>query len=169
MFISTAWAQAAGAEGGAGGLLGFLPLILIFVIFYFLLIRPQQKKQKQHQTKIAAVRRGDKVLTGGGIFGTVTKVIDDNELEVEIGKDMKVKVAKAMLADVLSKTEPASGGAAANDAGEKKGGLLASLMGGGAKPADAGKDAGGKPGKDTGKDTGEGTDQDAQDAKDSKS
>jgi preprotein translocase subunit YajC len=109
MFISTAWAQAAG--GGAGGLLGglggFLPIVLIFVVFYFLLIRPQQKRAKQHREMLSAVRRGDRVLTGGGLYGTVTKVVNDNELVVQIAEAVKVRVARATIAEVISKTEPA--------------------------------------------------------------
>ena len=109
MFISPAWAQGAAGGGGMELIGSFLPLILIFAIFYFLLIRPQQKKQKEHQAKLTAVRRGDRVLTGGGIYGTVTKVLD-NELQVEIADGLKVKVATPTLMDVLSKTEPAKSG-----------------------------------------------------------
>lgn len=106
MFISPAWAQGAPGGGGMELLGSFLPLILIFAIFYFLLIRPQQKKQKEHQAKIKAVRRGDRVLTGGGIYGQVTKVMDDNEVQVEIADGIKVRVAAATLIDVISKSEP---------------------------------------------------------------
>lgn len=105
-FISPAFAQAAGDGGGASGLEAMFPLILIFVVFYFLLIRPQQKKAKQHKAMLAAVRRGDKVVTGGGIMGTVTKVIDDTEITVEIAGGVKVRVERGLLATVLSKTEP---------------------------------------------------------------
>ena len=146
MFISTAWAQTGAGDAGAGGMLSaFLPLILIFVIFYFLLIRPQQKRQKQHQNKLQAIRRGDKVLTGGGVFGTVSKVVDDNELQVEIAEGVKVRVARSMVADVISKTEPANGDAKPANDGEKKGGLLGGLLGGGSKGDDA-KGAGAKKG-----------------------
>ena len=139
MLLSTAWAQTGGGDGGSA-LVGFLPLILIFVIFYFLLIRPQQKRQKQHQQKLQAIRRGDKVLTGGGVFGSVTKVVDDNELQVEIAEGVKVRVSRSMIADVISKTEPASGDAKpANDASEKKGSFLGGLLGGG-KPAESAND-----------------------------
>ena len=86
----------------------FLPLILIFAIMYFLLIRPQQKKAKQHQAMVSAVRRGDQVITQGGLIGKVTKVKDDNEVEVEIAKDVKVRVVKSTLTNVVSKTEPAT-------------------------------------------------------------
>ncbi len=91
-----------------GALGQFLPLILIFAIMYFLLIRPQQKKVKDHQAMVSAVRRGDQVITQGGLIGKVTKVKDDNEVEVEIAKDVKVRVVKSTLTNVVSKTEPAT-------------------------------------------------------------
>ena len=86
----------------------FVPLILIFAIMYFLLIRPQQKKVKQHQAMVGAVRRGDQVVTQGGLSGKVTKVKEDNELEVEVADGVKVRVVQSTLADVRSKTEPAN-------------------------------------------------------------
>ena len=86
----------------------FVPLILIFAIMYFLLIRPQQKKVKQHQAMVGAVRRGDQVVTQGGLIGKVTKVKEDNELEVEIADGVKVRVVQSTLADVRIKTEPAN-------------------------------------------------------------
>ena len=86
----------------------FVPLILIFAIMYFLLIRPQQKKVKEHQAMVGAVRRGDQVVTQGGLIGNVTKVKEDNELEVEIAEGVKVRVVQSTLADVRSKTEPAN-------------------------------------------------------------
>ncbi|CUK02457.1 preprotein translocase subunit YajC [Shimia thalassica] len=86
----------------------FLPLILIFAIMYFLLIRPQQKKVKEHQGMVDALRRGDQVVTQGGVIGKVSKVKEDNEIEVEIADGVKVRVVKATIAQVLSKTEPAS-------------------------------------------------------------
>ena len=85
----------------------FMPLILIFAIMYFLLIRPQQKKVKEHQAMVAAVRRGDEVVTQGGLIGKVSKVKDgENELEVEIADGVKVRVVQNTSADVKSKTEP---------------------------------------------------------------
>ena len=105
MFVSPAYAQAA-EGGGGGGLEAFLPLILIFVVFYFLLIRPQQKKMKEHKAMLGAVRRGDKVVTGGGIIGTITKVIDENEVTVEIADGVKVRVQRGLISSVLSKTQP---------------------------------------------------------------
>ncbi len=106
MFISPAFAQAAGGAQGAGGLEALFPLILIFVVFYFLLIRPQQKKAKEHKGMLEAIRRGDKIVTGGGIIGTVSKVIDDNTVSVEIADGIKVKVQRSLISGVLSKTEP---------------------------------------------------------------
>lgn len=139
MLISPAYAQAAGGAGG-GGIEAFLPLILIFVIFYFLLIRPQQKKMKEHKGMLESVRRGDKVVTGGGIIGTVTKVNEGDEVVVEIAEGIKVKVRKSTLASVESKSEPqadgdkkADKGDAANDDGGKKAGGLRGLLGGGKK------------------------------------
>ena len=107
MFVSPAFAQA--GDNGGSGFEALLPLVLIFVVFYFLLIRPQQKKQKHHKEMLTAIRRGDRVVTGGGIVGTVTKVIDDKELAVEITDGVKVRVQRALVASVISKTEPVQG------------------------------------------------------------
>ena len=85
----------------------FVPLILIFAIMYFLLIRPQQKKVKEHQAMVAALRRGDQVVTQGGIVGKVAKVKEDGELEIEIAEGVKVRVIQHTIASVVSKTEPA--------------------------------------------------------------
>ena len=104
MFVSPAYAQAAGGAGG--GFEAFLPLILIFIVFYFLLIRPQQKKMKEQKAMLGAIRRGDKVVTGGGIIGTVSKVIDNEEITVEIADGVKVRVMRALISTVRSKTEP---------------------------------------------------------------
>ena len=93
--------------GFAGGLGGFMPLILIFGIMYFLMIRPQQKKVKQHQAMVAAVRKGDQIVTAGGLIGKITKVNADNEVEVEISSGVKVKVVQHTISQVLNKTEPA--------------------------------------------------------------
>ena len=98
MLITPAFAQSGGfAEGG----LGLMPIILVMIIFYFLLIRPQQKRAKQHKEMLAAVRRGDKIVTNGGITGTVIKALEDSDtIEVEIAKDVKVNVVRAMIADM---------------------------------------------------------------------
>ncbi|TVP72284.1 MAG: preprotein translocase subunit YajC [Rhodobacteraceae bacterium] len=105
MFVTPAYAQDAGA---AGGLISIIPFVLIFVIMYFLLIRPQQKKMKEHQAMVSALRRGDQVVTQGGIVGKVVKVKEDGEIEVEIAEGVKVRVIKSTVATVLSKTEPAT-------------------------------------------------------------
>ena len=89
------------------GLESFIPIILIFVIMYFLLIRPQQKKIKEHKNMVDNLRRGDQVLTQGGITGKITKVKEGEEIEVELAKDVKVSVIRSTIVNVLSKTEPA--------------------------------------------------------------
>ena len=89
------------------GLESFIPIILIFVIMYFLLIRPQQKKIKEHKSMVDNLRRGDQVLTQGGIIGKITKVKEGEEIEVELAKDIKVSVIRSTIVNVLSKTEPA--------------------------------------------------------------
>lgn len=104
MFATPAYAQAAGGAGAA--ITSFIPLILIFAIMYFLLIRPQQKKVKEHQKMVAALRRGDQVVTQGGIIGKVSKVKDDGEVEVELAEGVRVRVVKNTIAQVLSRTEP---------------------------------------------------------------
>jgi preprotein translocase subunit YajC len=133
MLISQAFAQEAAAGGGPDLFVQLLPLILIFVVFYFLLIRPQQKKMKDHRAMLSAVRRGDRVVTGGGIIGQVVKATDD-ELTVEIAEGVRVKTLRSTLSHVLSKPEPArsrgdGGGDArpANDGGSGGGGLLGGL------------------------------------------
>ncbi|MCH1413313.1 preprotein translocase subunit YajC [Paracoccaceae bacterium] len=88
------------------GFQDFIPLILIFAIMYFLLIRPQQKKVKEHQNMVASLRRGDQVVTQGGLIGKVTKVKEENEIEVEVADGVKVRVLQNTIAQVLSKTEP---------------------------------------------------------------
>jgi len=87
----------------------FIPLILIFAIMYFLLIRPQQKKVKEHKAMVEALRRGDQVVTQGGVIGKVVKVKDEDEVDVEIAQGVKVRVVKSTITQVLSKTEPAEG------------------------------------------------------------
>jgi preprotein translocase subunit YajC len=118
MFVSPAFAQAAAPAGDAAGALqSFAPLILIFVVFYFLLIRPQQKRAKQHKETLSQLRRGDRVVTAGGIIGTVNKLVSDTEVVVEIAEGVRVRVLRATIGEVLSKTEPVA--AAAKDEPEK--------------------------------------------------
>jgi preprotein translocase subunit YajC len=150
MFVSPAYAQAAGGGGDTFSLVSILPLILIFVVFYFLLIRPQQKKMKDHKSMIEGVRRGDRVVTNGGIIGTVTKVTNDRELTLEIAEGVRVRAVRGMIAEVLQKTEPAEAKdskkaepvESANDyykiLGLKKGASLADIEAAyNAKPGDA--------------------------------
>ena len=131
MFISPAYAQAIGGDGGGGFIGSLMPLILIFVVFWFLLIRPQQQKAKRHRAMLDAIRRGDKVVMGGGIMGKVTKVVDAEEVMVEISKDVKVRVQRALIATVIVKTEP-GGKKAAKEAPQVQGGgsFLGNLFGG---------------------------------------
>ena len=106
MFITPAYAQAAGAPG-AGDFIGMiLPLVLIMGVFYFLLIRPQQRKMREHQEMLKKVGKGDTVITTGGLIGKVLKVVDDNELQVEVGENVKVRVLRTGIADVRAKGEP---------------------------------------------------------------
>jgi preprotein translocase subunit YajC len=141
MFITEAWAQGTGGAGGSDFLVQLFPLVLIFIVFYFLLIRPQQSKMKQQKAMLSGVKRGDRVVTGGGIIGLVTKVIGENELQVELAEGMRVRVIKTTITDILTRGESVRGSkdseedekpmlpaAAAAPAGERKG-LLAGLFG----------------------------------------
>ncbi len=105
MFISPAFAQATGT-GGGDILSSLAPIIILIVIFWFLIFRPQQKRAKAHQAMLGAVVRGDTVVTNGGLVGKVTKVVDGDDLEVEISKGVKVKVVRTMITDVRSKPTP---------------------------------------------------------------
>ncbi len=98
--INVAYAMAPGQAGGQAGFASFIPLVLMFVIFYFLLIRPQQKKAKEHQAMIGNLKKGDKVVTSGGIHGTVTKV-DDSVVTMEIADKVKIKVTRANIAVLM--------------------------------------------------------------------
>ena len=107
MLISPAYAQAAGG-GGSDMLVQIAPLALIFVVFYFFLIRPQQQKAKQQRSMLDAIRRGDKVVTGGGFIGTVAKVENNDEVLVDIAENVRVRVVRSTIAQVLARTEPAA-------------------------------------------------------------
>jgi len=106
MFITPAYAQAASTSNPAFDPSFFLPIALILVVFYFLTIRPQQKKMKEHRDMVASLRRGHKIVTSGGIIGTIHKVVSDNELLVEIAEGVKVRLSRAHVAEVLTKPEP---------------------------------------------------------------
>ncbi|PSJ65658.1 preprotein translocase subunit YajC [Kumtagia ephedrae] len=103
MIVTPAYAQGVGA--GPDMFISILPFVLIFVIMYFLIIRPQRTQLKKRNEMLAAIRRGDTVVTGGGFVGKVTKVIDDNELEIDLG-GMKVTALRSTIADVRVKGEP---------------------------------------------------------------
>ena len=105
MLISPAYAQA--ASDGMSSIINFAPLVLIFVVFYFMMIRPQQQRQKQHKTMLEALRRGDKVVTAGGIIGTVAKVVSDTEVALDIAENVRVRVVRSTISQVLAKPEPA--------------------------------------------------------------
>ncbi|MAY62004.1 MAG: preprotein translocase subunit YajC [Rhizobiales bacterium] len=106
MFITPAFAQTPGAAGGGDIIMSILPFLLIFVIMYFLIIRPQRTQMKKREEMLKNVRRGDQVVTGGGFIGKVTKVFDNDELEIEIAEGVKVRSVRNLLADVRSKSEP---------------------------------------------------------------
>jgi preprotein translocase subunit YajC len=115
MFITPAFAQNAVAAGEPNMLTSLIPFILIFVIFYFLLIRPQQKRLKEHQLMVTNLRRGDRVVTGGGIIGSVSRIIDENEVALDIADGVTVNVIRSTISSVLSKPTPASKSETAND------------------------------------------------------
>ncbi len=106
MFITPAYAQA-GGPGGPDFLISLLPFVAIFAIMYFLIIRPQRNRMKQHQELISNLRRGDTIVTTGGLIGKVSKVVDDGELQVELADGVKVRLVRSMVQEVRSKTEPA--------------------------------------------------------------
>lgn len=117
--ISPAYAEGAMGFGGFD-FTSILPLVLIFAVFYFFLIRPQQKKAQQQRDLLSALRRGDRIVTSGGLIGIISKVVNDQELQVEIAEGVRVRVARAMVADLLSKTEPISDNVEEKDFTETK-------------------------------------------------
>jgi preprotein translocase subunit YajC len=111
MLISAAYAQGTGITGifdNQGALIQFLPLVLIFVVFYFLLIRPQQRKAKDHRVMLDALRRGDRVVTGGGIIGTVARADNPEEVTVDIAEGVRIRVVRSTITSVLAKPDPAA-------------------------------------------------------------
>jgi len=106
MFITPAYAQSTGVFG-TGDIFGMiLPLVMIMVVFWFLLIRPQQRKMKEHQELLKKISRGDTVISNGGLIGKVVKIVDDNELQVEVGENVKVRMLRSAVSDVRAKGEP---------------------------------------------------------------
>jgi preprotein translocase subunit YajC len=123
MLISAAYAQGTGITGifdNQSALIQFLPLVLIFVVFYFLLIRPQQRKAKDHKTMLDALRRGDRVVTGGGIIGTVARVENPEEVTVDIADGVRVRVLRSTITSVLAKPDPAAAREAAKQREEAR-------------------------------------------------
>ncbi|MBE1236886.1 preprotein translocase subunit YajC [Phaeovibrio sulfidiphilus] len=113
MLISDAYAQAADGAGAGflgGGFESFVPLLLIVVVFYFLLIRPQQKRMKEHKAMLASIKRKDRIVTGGGVVGTVIKVENEAELLVEVAENVRVRVMRDMVATVLTHGDGAAAG-----------------------------------------------------------
>ncbi|MCW5691264.1 MAG: preprotein translocase subunit YajC [Pseudolabrys sp.] len=106
MFSTSAFAQSLGGGGEGGMLMSLLPFVLIFVIMYFLILRPQQKRVKAHQELVKNVRRGDTVVTNGGLVGKVTKVVDDEQIEIEIADNVRIRQVRGMITDVRAKGEP---------------------------------------------------------------
>jgi len=122
MLISAAYAQTTGIGilDNQGALIQFLPIVLIFVVFYFLLIRPQQRKAKDHKTMLDALRRGDRVVTGGGIIGTVARVESPEEVTVDIADGVRVRVLRGTISSVLAKPDPAAAREAAKQREEAR-------------------------------------------------
>lgn len=134
MFATPAFAQTT-QGGGAGDLLSFVPLLAIFAIMYFMVMRPQQQRAKRLREKIAAIRRGDTVVTNGGLIGKVARVTDD-EVQLDVGENVRVRVVRSMVADVRSKSEPV-----ANDADDKGAGAARTARKGRAPKAGAAEKA----------------------------
>ena len=123
MLISAAYAQGTGISGifdNQGALIQFLPLVLIFVVFYFLLIRPQQRKAKDQKSMLDALRRGDRVVTGGGIIGTVARVENPEEVTVDIAEGVRVRVLRSTISSVLAKPDPTAAREAAKQREEAR-------------------------------------------------
>jgi preprotein translocase subunit YajC len=106
MFITPAYAQSGAGGGGLEMISSFVPIILLIAIFWFLIFRPQQKRMKEHKAMLGAIKRGDTVVTSGGVVGKVIKAVENEDLELEIAQGVKVKVVRAMIADVRTKAEP---------------------------------------------------------------
>ena len=113
--VEFAYAQAAQGATGPGPLMTMFPFIIILVIMYFMVFRPQQKKQKEHRAMLEALRRGDRIVTGGGFFGTISKVTSPEEVEVDLAPNVRVRVLRATISSVLSKPDPAAAREAAKE------------------------------------------------------
>ena len=121
MFVTEAFAQSAPVGPGAGDMIGFIvPMIAIMGVFYFFMIRPQQQKAKEHQKMMMQVTRGDTIVTNGGLIGKVIRVVDDNELLVEVGENVRVRVLRQAVSDLRAKGEPMTPDVAADKPAKKK-------------------------------------------------
>lgn len=114
MWITPAYAQTAAADNALQTYVQFLPFVAIIAIMYFLMVRPQQKRVKQHQEMVKSLRRGDNVVTSGGIVGKVTKLVDDDQIEIEIAQGVRVRQMRSMVSEVRAKGEPVQDDAAAS-------------------------------------------------------
>ena len=116
MWITPAYAQAAsgGIAGGFGEYIQFFPIVAVIAIMYMLMIRPQQKRVKQHQEMVKNLRKGDSVVTSGGVVGRVTKLVDDEQIEIEIAQGVRVRQMRSMVNEVRAKGEPVASDAAAS-------------------------------------------------------
>ncbi|MDQ0315822.1 preprotein translocase subunit YajC [Amorphus orientalis] len=106
MWVTPAYAQGFGGGGGSELIVSLLPFILIFVIMYFLVLRPQRQRMKAHQEMVSALRRGDTVVTAGGLIGKITKVVDENEVQVELSEGVRVRLIRNTITEVRAKGEP---------------------------------------------------------------
>ncbi|MEW5423887.1 preprotein translocase subunit YajC [Amorphus sp. 3PC139-8] len=106
MWVTPAYAQGFGGGGGSEMIVSILPFILIFAIMYFLVLRPQRQRMKAHQEMVSALRRGDTVVTAGGLIGKITKVVDENEVQVELSEGVRVRLVRSTITEVRAKSEP---------------------------------------------------------------
>ena len=106
MFITPAFAQGFGLGGDGGFLVQLLPFVLIFVVMWFLIFRPQQRRVKEHREMVSSLRRGDTVVTSGGLVGKISKVIDDREIQLEIAQGVRVRLVRSMISEVRTRGEP---------------------------------------------------------------
>lgn len=118
--ISTAWAESAGGLGASSAIMGWLPILLIFGVFYFLVLRPQSKRAQEHREMVNALRRGDKIMTNGGFYAEVSKIIDDDKVMLRIADSTEVEFHRGSIAQVVEKGQPAKASKAGKAATKKK-------------------------------------------------
>ena len=108
--------------------MALLPFVLIFGVFYFLILRPQQQKLKKHQNTLANLRRGDRVVTNGGLIGTISKIVDESEVQLEVGENIRIRQVRGMIAEVLAKTDPVSTGQTSKGSASNDGGVVSPIV-----------------------------------------